>query len=132
MLRRCQSVMLLVALAVSSPLGWIGEQAGGRHAKCDGVCCPKRPRTLPGQTANRKAQGEDALCRRGAAGHWSICLTKSSQAGDFGVVAPLRPATLAKTVPKLDLQASHWSGPQEQDSPLSGFVRLPFQPPRSL
>jgi hypothetical protein len=130
MLRRCQSVLLMLLLAVSSPVGWLGERANS-HAKCDGTCCPKRPRAETAQGAKPSAPGETAFCLRGTAAHWSICLTKSSQAGEFGVVAPLRPATLLQEDAMPELQALHFVAVTQADSPCSGFMRPPFQPPRS-
>src|SRR5215470_520124 len=131
MLRRCQAVLLMLMLAVSSPIGWLGKSGRG-HTKCNGTCCVKRLHPSLAQAAKVGLPGGDSICRRGTAGHLSVCLTKSHQATDLDVVAPLRPATLRQDGAMPDLNVSRLTTDETARTPQAGFVCPPFQPPRSL
>lgn len=130
MLFRCQGALLIVALAVSPLLGWFMQGSGHNGSKCNGTCCPKQAHALAVRLASHQTRDNEASCRRGAAQHWSICLTKSSQAVDYEVVAPLRPATLTTESLAAELEESRGILLRELRPPLAGFVPIPFEPPR--
>jgi len=131
MLARCKILFLLLALALSSPLGWIMEGPSHSGSKCNGMCCPKGSHSQAVRLAQQGRQRDDASCRRGPVKHWSMCLTRSNQAADYVVVAPLRPATLSAESFVTELVESRDVFLYELGLPLAGFAPLPFQPPRS-
>ena len=131
MLARCRSLLLLVVLVLSPPLGWIMERPSHNGSKCNGMCCPKGSNALAARTTQQEAQTYDTFCRRGVVKHWSICLTKSNQVADYGVLAPLRPATLSAESFRTELAESRGIFLQELAPPLAGFASIPFQPPRT-
>src|SRR5882724_1946182 len=96
MLARCKILFLLLALTLSSPLGWIMEGPSHSGSKCNGMCCPKGSHSQAVRLAQQERQQDDASCRRGPVKHWSMCLTRSNQAADYVVVAPLAGYALSR------------------------------------
>ena len=71
------------------------------------------------------------MCRRGAASHNCECAMESGQKSmDYGLLAPIVPTTPSAilSIQNPEVSREHFAQPLGQVS--SGFLSLPFEPPR--
>ena len=68
---------------------------------------------------------------RGTNEHAAICLINTTPQSEYTFVAPLRPATLCEQARMTGPQLVHQTSSQQTETPLAGFLPIPFEPPRS-
>jgi hypothetical protein len=123
-MRRVQAVIVILMLA-ALPLVLLGQS--GKTPACDGMCCVRHSMHGP-MTATSKAMS----CHHGAAEHLFECGMHSNQHDtQNALLAPLPPTLLSASTtlptPIIMREARTVSLAQT----FSGFLPLPFEPPRS-
>jgi hypothetical protein len=125
-MRRAQAILVILTLA-SLPLILLGQTSDA--PACNGMCCIRHS-MHSGSSARTSSEG--MFCHHGAAAHIFQCGMHSSQHGDDrALLAPLPPTILSaatalpRPLPTRDSRAG------SSQAPTSGFLPLPFEPPRS-
>jgi hypothetical protein len=126
-MRRTQAIFVIVAL-LASPIALLARGMAGDSGECDHLCCLRHSSHI---TAKRSLS-EGMICHRGAASHKCDCAMESGQKSmDYGLLAPIVPTAPSAilSIQNPEVSREHFAQILEQVS--SGFLSLPFEPPRA-
>lgn len=126
------SGLVLIFALLMSPLSLLIRSSARGSSSCNGICCRPHGRraTLGGDQA-QESRTRRTPCGRGTNEHAAICLINTSPQSEYTFVAPLRPATLCAQAHMTGLQLARQTSSQQTETPLAGFLPIPFEPPRS-
>jgi hypothetical protein len=133
-MRRVEAILLIAAL-LALPLALLGS--GSSNGMCDNYCCllhghHMAQTQIPNYSMDEEKPGEGMACHRGALGVFSNCSMKSnSHEMDYTILAPLPPTNLSSTATLVLPVVSRQISVVSSQSPNSGFISIPFEPPRA-
>jgi len=128
---RYSGLVLIFALLVS-PLSLLIRSSSRGASRCNGICCrPQGSRAKLGGDQRHELRTSGTPCRGGTNDHAAICLINTSPQSEYTFVAPLRPATLCEQAHMAGPQLARQTSSQQTETPLTGFLPIPFEPPRS-
>jgi len=134
MMRRAEAI-LLIAVLLALPLTLLGN--GASNGMCDNYCCLRHGHhnmaqmQMPNHSIGEEKPIEEMACHRGALGHFSECSMKSNSRGmDFTILAPLPPTNMASSMGLVMPVLSRHAPVVFSQAPNSGFLSIPFEPPR--
>ena len=128
---RYSGLVLILALLMS-PLSLLIRSSARGASSCNGMCCrPHGTRASMGGDQGYESRAKRMPCGRGANEHAAICPINTSPQGEYTLVAPLRPATLCAQARMPGPQLARQTSSQQTETPLAGFLPIPFEPPRS-
>src|SRR5579872_2043905 len=128
---RCSSAVLIFALLMA-PLAVLIRSSARGASRCTGMCCrPRGTHASQGQDQAQESRTGNPLCERGATRHTALCLINTRPETEYVCAAPLRPVTLCAQARMSGPQIAGQTTLQRTETPLAGFLPIPFEPPRS-
>src|SRR5579859_967480 len=128
---RYSGLVLILALLIS-PLSLLFRSSARGASSCNGICCrPHGTRARLGGDQAQESRTRRTPCGRGTNEHAAICLINTNPQAEYTFVAPLRPATLCAQARMAGPQLARQTSSQPTETPLAGFLPIPFEPPRS-
>lgn len=132
MMRRAEAIFV-IAVLLALPLTLLGN--GSSNGMCDNYCCLPHGHHMAQMQMpimGEEKPSEGMACHRGALGTFSNCSMKSNSRGmDYTILAPLPPTNMYASAVLVLPVISRQALVAISQAPNSGFLLIPFEPPRA-
>lgn len=133
-MRRAEAILLITVL-LALPLALLGN--GSYNGMCNNYCCLPHGHhmaqmQMPNHSMGEEKPSEGMACHRGDLGTFSNCSMKSnSREMDYTILAPLPPTNMSASAVLVLPVISRQALVAITQTANSGFLLIPFEPPRA-